>query len=338
MSLPTLMKTWEFCPNYALAATGTALGTNRTILKWLVDNMTTNGSSLWVNAANSPVTPSGLATVRYSCDSVAAGTAGDGVNRWDSLTDLVWANAGSAHSWMVLRLYSNAEILISCEGSAVNGQNLTLVTSANAGFTGGTTTARPTATDERAVINNAAWGGVQNSDQSVRMHLLKSTDGQSWRFLLGNTSQISTAFIFGKAVQFNPTAWPNSLVMFAIGGSPGGSANVLTQSNLNANANFFGYGASAMTLYLGGMYYASGLANANITSANDLSGNWPFLPQELFSATTSNRGAHGYLSDVWYGSTTTATGASFPLTGTQHQFAQFGSLILPWCQTALVVT
>lgn len=336
--LPVLTKTWEFCPNYNLAATGTALGTNRTILKWLVDNMTTNGSSLWVNASNTPVTPSGLANVRYSCNSTVAGTAGDGVNRWAAITDLVWNNAGSAHSWIVLRLFSNAELLISCEGSAVNGQNLTVVTSANAGFTGGTTTARPTATDERVVVNNTTWGGTVNSDTSLKMHLIKSTDGQSWRWLIGNTSQISTAWIFGKAIQFNATSWPNSLVMFAVGGSPGAGTSVLTQTNLNTNANFFGYGASAMTLFLGGMAFGGAQANVTIVSANDLSSNWPFLPQELFSTTTSNRGAHGYLSDVWYGSTTTATGASFPLTGTQHQFAQFGSLILPWCQTAPVVT
>jgi len=336
MSLPTLMKTWEFVPNYSVAASGTALTTNRTILKWLTDNMTGNASSLWVNAANSPVSPSGLATVRYSCNSTVAGTAGDGVNRWSALTDLVFNNAGSAHSWIVLRMYGTADLLISCEGSGINGQNLVVATSPSVGFSGGTTTARPTAADERVIINNTTWGGVVNTDQSIRMHLLKSTDGQCWRWLMGNTSQIGTAWIYGKAAQFNPTAWPNSFTMFGIGGSP--STGVLTQSNLNANANFFGYGASAMTMYLGGMYYGSGLANANITSANDLSGNWPFLPQELFSATTSNRGAHGYLCDLWYGSTTTATGASFPLTGTQHQFVQFGSLILPWCQTAPIVT
>lgn len=332
MSLPTLIKTWEFIPNYAQAATGTALATNRTIIKWLVDNMTTNTAGLWVNASNSPVTPSGLATVRYSCDSVSAGTAGDGVNRWSAITNLVFNNAGSAHSWIVLRLYGTAEILISCESSAVNAQNLLIATSASAGFTGGTTLLRPTATDERVVVNATTWGGVVNSDASVKMHLMKSTDGQSWRFFLGNTGVIGTAFIFGKAAAFNATAWPNSLTMFCIGTSP--NSGVLTQTNLNVNANFFAYGASAMTLYLGGMYYASGLANANITSANDLSGNWPFLPQELFSATTSNRGAHGYMNDMWYGSTTTATGASFPLTGTQHQFVQFGSLIFPWCQVA----
>lgn len=52
-----------------------------------------------------------------------------------------------------------------------------------------------------------------------------------------------------------------------------------------------------------------------------------FLENELVIATLDG---YGRLQ-------TTATGASFPLTGTQHQFAQFGSLILPWCQTAPVV-
>ncbi len=93
-----------------------------------------------------------------------------------------------------------------------------------------------------------------------------------------------------------------------------------------------------MTMYLAGMAYAGAQANVSITTANDLSSAWPFMPQQLVSATASNRGFHGYISDVWYGSTTVTTGSTYPATGTQHQFVQFGSLILPWCQVAAQVT
>ncbi len=114
--------------------------------------------------------------------------------------------------------------------------------------------------------------------------------------------------------------------------------STLTNNLLNAAANFAGRGVSTMAMYLAAMYYASGLANVNITTANDLSSAWPFGPQQLVSATASNRGFHGYISDIWYGSTTVTTGSTYPTTGTQHQFVQLGVLIFPWCQVAIQVT
>lgn len=337
MTLPSLSKTWQFIPNYAVAATGTALGTNRTILKAFKDFLTT--TSNWVNNANASTTPSNMWTVRYSCDSVAAGTVGDGVDRWDSITDLIWANAASAHSWIVLRntaIGSTAEILISCENAHVYGANLTVAMSASAGFTGGTTTTRPTATDEIVVLSNGAWGGVQASDASVKLHAMKSTDGECWRLFCCNGGQANTSWLIGKAMAFNESAWTNRMVMYAQGAAA--NTNTLTNALLNTAANFNGRGASSMTMYLAGMAYAGAQANANITSANDLSSAWPFMPQQLVSATASNRGMHGYICDTWYGSTAVSAGSTYPATGTQHQFVQFGVLIFPWCQVAAQVS
>lgn len=338
MALPSLTKTWHFVPNYAIAATGTALGTNRTILKAFKDFITTDAAE-WVDNTNAATTASNLWTVRYSCDSVAAGAAGDGVDRWDAITDLVWANAGSAHSWIVLRqtaIGASAELLISCESVSGNGANLTLVMSPSAGFTGGSTTARPTATDEIVVINNAVWGGVGNSDASVKLHVLKSTDGECWRLFVCNGGQANTAILVGKASAFNESAWTNRMVVYAQGAASG--VSTLTNALLNTNANFNGRGASSMTMYLAALYYASGLANVNVTTANDLSSAWPFMPPQIVSATASNRGFHGYVCDTWYGSTSVAVGSTYPATGTQHQFVQLGVLIFPWCQVAAQVS
>ncbi len=338
MTLPSLTKTWQFVPNYAVASTGTALGTNRTIIKAFKDFITTDAAE-WVDNTNAATTVSNLWTVRYSCDSVAAGVADDGVDRWDAITDLVWANAGSAHSWIVLRntaIGASADLLISCESASGNGANITIAISPSAGFTGGTTTARPTATDEIVVINNAAWGGVANTDASVKLHMMKSTDGECWRIFCCNTGQANTSWIFGKTIAFNASAWTNRLVMYAQGSTAG--VNTLTNALLNTAANFTGRGVSSMTMYLAGMYYASGLANANITTANDLSSAWPFMPQQLVSATASNRGFQGYVCDLWYGSASVATGSTYPATGTQHQFVQLGVSIFPWCQTAAQVS
>lgn len=338
MALPTLGKTWQFVPNFAIAATGTALGTNRTILLAIKNFLTTDAAE-WVDNTNVATTAANLWTVRYSCDSVAAGAAGDGVDRWDSITDLVWANAASAHSWIVLRnaaIGSTAEMLISCEAASANGSNLTVCISPTAAFTGGTTTARPTATDEIVVVNNTTWGGVATVDTSIKLHVMKSTDGECWRVFVCNGGQANTSWIIDKAVAFASGTWTNRMVMYAQGST--GGTNTLTNALLNTNANVNGRGASTMTMYLAAMYYASTLANAGVTTANDLSSAWPFMPHQLVSATASNRGFHGYLNDVWYGSTTVATGSTYPTTGTQHQFVQFGSAIFPYCQVAAQVT
>jgi len=336
MTFPTLAKTWQFIPNYAITATGTPLGTNRTILKQLKDAFTTTAN--WVNSSNASITPSNMWTTRYSCNSTVAGSAGDGVDRWSAITDLVFANAGSAHSWYVFRhtaIDTNCELLLSCEGLASNAQNITLVLSPSAGFTGGTTTARPTATDEIVVINNTTWGGVVNTDTNVKLHIMKSSDGQCWRFFVANGGQINTAILVEKAAALHGS-WTHQAVALGLGTS--GATNILTQGNLNTTASINGRGASNMTMYLAGPGANNALLNAAITTPNDLSLEWPFLSQQLYSITASNRGVHGYLQDIWYGSTTTVSGSTCPTTGTQHQFVQFGSLLLPWCQVAAQMT
>lgn len=336
MSLPSLSKTWQFVPNYAVSATGTALGTNRTILLAFKNFLTTTAN--WVDNNNASTTPSNMWAVRYSCDSVTAGTAGDAVDRWSAIANLVWANAGSAHSWIVLRqtaIDTNCELLISCENAQVNGANITVVMSPSAGFTGGTTTARPTATDEIVVMSNATWGGVAAADTNVKLHAMKSTDGECWRLFCCNTGQPNTSIIIGKAAVLH-SSWPHPAVCYAQGASAGTST--LTNTLLNSNANFQGRGASNMTMFLAGMCAAGAQINATITSANDLSSEWPLMPQQLFSNTVSNKGVHGYLCDVWYSSATIASGSTAPTTGTQHQFAQLGVLVFPWCKTAMQVT
>lgn len=337
MSLPSLSKAYHFISNYSVTATGTALGTNRTIVKKFKDFLINTGES-WVDATNASVTPTNMWSTRYSCDSVTAGSAGDGVDRWDSITDLVWAAAGVAHSWYVVRntaIDTNCELLISCEGASGNGALLTIVLSPSAGFTGGTTTARPTATDEIVVLNGGTYGGVSNIDANVKLHVIKSTDGQCWRLFCANGGQINTAVIVEKAAALH-SSWARQAVAYVQGATA--ATNVLTNALLNSAANFNARGASAMTMFLVSPASSGTQTNVTITAANDLSSEWPFIMQQLFSNTASNKGLHGYLNDIWYGSTTVASGSTAPTTGTQHQFVQLGSLIFPWCQVAFQIT
>lgn len=89
MSLPSLAKTWQFNANNSIAAQGTALADNRRLWRTLKDALIGFATNPWV--------------MRYSCNSVTAGTAGDGVDRLTADSNFVWANDTVAHTWYVLR-------------------------------------------------------------------------------------------------------------------------------------------------------------------------------------------------------------------------------------------
>ena len=331
MSLPTLAQSWYFRGNFAIAATGTAINTNRTILKWIVDTLTS--TSNWVDGNGVSATPANPMTVRYSCDSVTAGTVGDGVNRWAAISNLVWNTEGSAHSWIVLRFADGSQLMLACQAAAASGTNLAIYYSPSVGFTGGTTTTRPTAADQIPVLASSTWINL-STDTNVKTHMLLSADGNNIRFLMASSGQVSTAWVIGKATAFDSPNWTTSHVGAALSTSIG--TNVITTTTVNNTAAFKGRAASAADFYLATMSFAGGLACSLLTSADDQSGAWPFLGQQLISTTAANRGMKGYLVDVWYGSTTVASGSSYPNSppADQHQFAQFGVLILPWFKSS----
>lgn len=336
MAAPVLTKTPQFRPNVAIAASGTVLTTNKNaLLAWLTGLTSTSD---WVDATNAPTTPSGASmfVVRYSCNASVAGSAGDLVNRISSASDLTWANAGSAHSWIVLRstaLGTAVELLISFEGTASSGQNLTIYISPASTFSGGTTTARPTAADEFALLANALWGGAGTVDGALKLHTIKSSDGESWIFLVCKGGVTVTFIALQKAVAHD-TSWTNPVIGIALGSN----AEVLTVSNLTTNANVKAIGASAMSMFFT-MPFANGASViSQQTSAASLSGKWNFWGMGLVSFTASNVNTSGAPIDMWWVSTTNPTGSTFPTAGPASQFLQAGCLAFPWCQIAALVS
>lgn len=105
--------------------------------------------------------PGSLWTVRYSCDSVTAGVAGDGVDKWVTPDNVVQGNATAAHSWIVLRSPETwgpnnnqfCEMLInyapaSTSTASTTARFGTIYYSFGTAFSGGTTTSRPTSAVE----------------------------------------------------------------------------------------------------------------------------------------------------------------------------------------------
>jgi hypothetical protein len=106
------------------------------------------------------------ATVVSSCNGTGGGNYGnnDNVDWWVDSGDLVWAGAGSNHSWIVFKFL---ERYLCIDLRSTNSYNAAIVAS-DSKFYGGTATARPTSTSARSVLLLAnADPGVWCSGQSA---------------------------------------------------------------------------------------------------------------------------------------------------------------------------
>lgn len=199
-------RTWqESLNNVPLDATSVAL--NAKSFLWFLVQFLTGGTV---------ETPPALGRwdMYYSCDSVTAGVAGDGVNRWTGLAQVVRAAAGVAHSWAVVRsqaaLCGNGPYycIIDVSGSA-DYTLLNLIFSKTAP-TGGTTTARPTSVDEWTHAVNQQV--VENAIAGWRYHAWMSTDGN---FVIG-ASKNGSNFIWTAIAAFDPEERPSGFTPYRL--------------------------------------------------------------------------------------------------------------------------
>lgn len=131
-------------------------------------SMITLGSNPWV--------------VAYSSDGMTAGTSGDNINRWLVAANLIWNT--SAHSWVVLQNVDGVQVLFDLDFSNSAQHSMNMLFSNSGGFTGGTTTVRPTAPDEENMIRlgtSTSWiSGGSFTDYRVWCHA--SDDGKIFRW------------------------------------------------------------------------------------------------------------------------------------------------------------
>jgi hypothetical protein len=327
MTLPTLEKTWQHSANNVIAAQGTPLATNRRILRTLKNLMLAFGSSAW--------------TTRYSSNGTAPGTgsAGDGVDHWAADGDLIWNSAGSAHSWYVFRqagITATFEFLISLEGVSADGSILTAYISPSATFTGGTSTARPTATDEIPLRTGAVWGGTSSADSGVILNVMMSTDGQCTRVVINDTSLPSTFLMLDKPKN-PPAAWTNPCFGVWLGAATG----VPTYSDVSGAILHLRLSATVTTAFMTqeafGTSTTARMLGAAAIGANELTGEFPVLPIGIWCDNSPLRGQQGQIFDFWLGYTSVANGDTYPNDATR-QFVQFGVGIHPWNGTIPVIT
>jgi hypothetical protein len=315
MALPVLDKTWQFDVNNIVIPQASTLATSRrTIRTAIKDVLIGFGSSPW--------------TVQGSSNSVAA--AMDAVDRWAADANLVWANAGTAHSWIVLRqtgVATNFELCMDLSAAEANGLNLTWVVSTSAGFTGGTTLNRPTATDEQ-VQANTTWGPSATNAQLVT-HLMQSTDGQCTRIVICRAN-LAVGLMVLDRVKNPVTGWTTP--SYSLVAATNGGSETATITNMFTNANGRGrFSTFNMNLWATMKVTTSSFTAivSNQNCPNDISAELPMAPMGVVSETASARGRHGQLFDIWFGLTSLSTGNAYPYDDNK-QFVQFGDIILPW--------
>lgn len=329
MSLPALAKTWQFNLNHRVPAAGTAQATAQAVMLYLKNSLIGFASNPW--------------TVIGSSSSVAAGM--DAVDRWVTTANLVWAQAGNVHSWIVLQQAGiNAKFQVCLElVFFTTGQpgRMVLAVSPMAGFgvtnggTNGGTTSRPTATDEIVLLNGTTgtatqgtWldGSAAAANADYLVNAWQSSDGQVTRVVFrtpGSAFRGYAAFERPK----NPVAqWVNPSMAIWMSDT----TNVLAYSTLNDAVSYHGNkpGGGDMPLFCTTEGVNAGLGE-NVTTVNDLTGGYQLTPMGLLSTTAGARGRHGEVFDLWFGVTSLQDGDTYPANGTK-QLIQMGHLAFPW--------
>lgn len=211
MAAPTPVKTWQPTYGASLPAQNILYKTSSSdparIMLLLKQILTGFPSSPWV--------------VQKSSDGAANVGAADHISLF---SHLVWANAGSNHSWFTLRqtgIGATAEILVDL--SSTNTLVATIAFAPGGFDTGGTLTAAPTASGGSVTLCNAAVWLIGSTSPTGRLSVLQSTDGHCTRVIwyrngipegfwmlekIGNLSSVASDFggsapFFGYVVGSN---------------------------------------------------------------------------------------------------------------------------------------
>lgn len=336
--LPSLSKTWLFVDaaaastmNVSILAAATGLASNQKRLRKMTDVLQS------------------FATVGWTCVGSCNGTGGAGsftapaspwstnTSKWTADSSLVWAVPGSNHSWIVLKQAAftagNAGLQLCIDLSNGVSNNLTAMVSASAGFTGGSATARPTATDETPIVNNTSWFNASASTLlDARLNVMMSNDGLCTRVLWyeGGTAAAKSFMLIDQPV--SPLdAWDDpSLFLWRAAAS--GDIPTYTNYYSAANASAMINGTAA-AVYLSCESRNGAALGTVLTGVNALGGGYWIGPVGLVTESLNVKGEVGYLPDIWW--TVTGQAANLMPASGGKTFAVHGNMLFPHDGSAL---
>jgi len=324
MAVPTVEKTYQFDVNNVIASE-TEVPFYQKLLHGVKEAMIGFATLPW--------------TVISSSDSATAG-AGD---KWVASTNLVWASSG-AHSWIVLQQGAGGgQLCIDLFKSAGQTEDMFAFWSAGGNFTGGTISARPTATDEIDIVvaANSAWCGSQTGTPAQTIyHVMHSTDGLVDRVMFCTAGLAHSWWRF-EPIKNPRAAHTNNPTQAIISG---GSTAEPTIANLR------GVGESPRTEKDGTgtsiVLFLATVSGSNVISLVEdaiagVSEEWDnelYAVEEHWICTTvGHRGPKGSSYDAWYGqSAITVTGDTMPNSTTVREFVNWGVFVWPWTGDATI--
>jgi hypothetical protein len=332
-TLPNLAKTWQFDVNQEIPWQGTTARMGAQILFLLKESLRAFVLAPW--------------TVKGSSNGVTAGM--DTVDRWLSRSNITWAADGVARSWIVLQQTgligvgnpptTGFQVLLDCSTTVSSaGVSCRSLISPTGSFTGGSTTARPTAVDEQAVngVNRTHQQYLWNNGSQVgatRLHVMQSSDGQCTRWLTYNTS--TNGPTIGGVALYERISNPTPGLLYpavAMGYTNLNRDNMFTrQAGIEPFVGNQGGGSATQffaSMSCEGSYDA--LLPYREFGPDELSDEWAMHPCGLWIPnTTGFRARIGEFFDLWTTSYKLMDGTCFPEDGSR-EFVKFGSLVFPW--------
>jgi hypothetical protein len=313
-------RSWNFTKaNQVITAQGTMLATHRALV---------------LAIKNSILTVPGC-TIKGSSNSVAAGM--DGVDRWTTGANLVWGPNASPFSWIVFKFANmgGAELLLRLPTEA-NGASVSAAMSKTAGYTGGTISAEPTATDAINIIfgNNL----ISSADGHYALHVPVANDGDQFTILYLRSGLCYGFMQFGMLLPDVPTAWsPSDLPVFAFWSAQPASAGAALWTNLGNASPFRSKQAGTLigTAYASceGWQAPAGGTPSQLGVVNTFDGKWPMYPSSIVSESATRIGKLGTWTDVAFVDSFLANG-SIVIAPDGEYWAVFDDIAIPWTTSA----
>ena len=284
-------------------------------------------------------------TVKGSSASRASRSYGmDGKDRWVNYNDYMSALSGS-RDWVVLQTASGCEMLWWLDTSSTSYEYDYGVVgfSAENGFTGGTLSTSPTATDYiEKYSRTERWHPLTDPYVSADFYvsIMMSDDGEHFRLWINNDDNID--WFMGMERAYNAITagsipWNGNQNIFWY--YPSNGTNVMLFGSFNDGSRV--HSVIDKDAVAGGPYYtyyymtcemciAAMIGQNMAVYPNQLSREGSFAPIGLATPHTSVRGRHGRMADIWWiGSGGSNYGSTFPFDGSK-EFIRIGDFILPW--------
>lgn len=320
MALPTLERTWQITPNVRITAAAEVTFSQNCLYEF---------KEAFIGFATLPWT-----VVGSSDGSVAAL---DAVDRWTTPGDITFST-GAGQSWMVLENASGNQLCIYVDTSSISTEDIPFYFSPSANFSGGTTSARPTATDEFEIHTTISqWLGGRNppGTNDFIWQFWHSTDGQATRWVMFETgTPLVCGFI--EPIDQPRTGHSDPYVATVITSTtPGNQASTLSFDGEEWRSYDSGFGGLFQMYMVAPARMISGSVairdnTVGASAVEDFDNEYWFVTTGLMGSDIGVRGPKGRMVDFFLcQGSIFANGDTFP-TGGGKQFIVIGDILYPW--------